>query len=87
MGFCLEVFSEIHLTLKTPWRCNLILMVFVMLFSAFAPLWLVGHMTSIGTLFAFALVCAGVMVLRYTHPEYPRPFRTPWVPLVPASAS
>lgn len=82
-GLLPHIFSEIHPKLKTPWRSNLILMVFVMLFSAFAPISLVGHMTSIGTLFAFAIVCAGVLVLRYRHPEIPRPFRTPWVPLVP----
>ena len=40
-------------------------------------------MTSIGTLFAFVLVCAGIMVMRRTHPELPRPFRTPLVPVVP----
>lgn len=82
-GLLPHVFSEIHPRLHTPWRCNLILMGFVMLFSAFAPLSLVGHMTSIGTLFAFALVCGGVLVLRYTHPEFERPFKTPLVPLVP----
>jgi APA family basic amino acid/polyamine antiporter len=82
-GLLPHVFSEIHPTRRTPWRCNLILMAFVMLFSGFAPLSMVGHMTSIGTLFAFALVCGGVLVLRYKHPELDRPFRTPFVPLVP----
>ena len=41
---------------------------------------MVGHMTSIGTLFAFVLVCGGIMIMRRTHPDLPRPFRTPWVP-------
>jgi APA family basic amino acid/polyamine antiporter len=58
-------------------------MVFVALFAAFAPIQLVGEMTSIGTLFAFVLVCAGIMVMRRTHPDLPRPFRTPLVPFVP----
>jgi APA family basic amino acid/polyamine antiporter len=58
-------------------------MVFVSLFSAFAPISVVGHMTSIGTLLAFVIVCAGVLVMRHTHPDTPRPFRTPWVPVVP----
>ncbi len=58
-------------------------MVFVSLFAAFAPIQVVGEMTSIGTLFAFVLVCAGIMVMRKTHPELPRPFRTPLVPIVP----
>ena len=40
-------------------------------------------MTSIGTLFAFVLVCGGILIMRRTHPELPRPFRTPWVPVVP----
>lgn len=82
-GLLPHIFSDIHPTLKTPWRCNLILMLFVMLFSGFAPLALVGHMTSIGTLFAFAIVCGGVIVLRYTQPDLPRPFRTPFVPVIP----
>jgi len=82
-GLLPHVFSEIHPIRRTPWRCNLILMAFVMLFSGFAPLSMVGHMTSIGTLFAFALVCGGVLVLRYRHPEIERPFRTPFVPFIP----
>src|SRR5207249_2743179 len=51
--------------------------------GGFLPLKVVGHMTSIGTLFAFVIVCAGVLVMRRTHPHTPRPFRTPLVPLVP----
>ncbi len=76
-------FGEVHTRYQTPWRSNLLLMVFVGGFGAFAPLSLVGHMTSIGTLLAFVIVCAGVLILRRTAPNHPRAFRTPWVPLVP----
>ena len=82
-GLLPKMFSTIHPTFHTPWISNLILMVFVGLIGAFAPLEVVGHMTSIGTLLAFAMVCAGVLVLRYTEPHLPRPFKTPWVPVVP----
>ena len=80
-----KVFSDIHPRFRTPWRSNLLFMVFTGLFAAFAPLSALGDMTSIGTLFAFVLVCIGVMVMRRTHPERHRPFRTPWVPLAPHS--
>lgn len=82
-GLLPKVFSDIHPRWRTPWRSNLVFMVFVGAFAAFAPIQLVGEMTSIGTLFAFVLVCAGIMVMRRTHPELPRPFRTPLVPVVP----
>ena len=82
-GLLPKLFSDIHPKFRTPWRSNLLFMVFVGLFAAFAPIQLVGEMTSIGTLFAFVLVCAGIMVMRRTHPELPRPFRTPLVPFVP----
>jgi basic amino acid/polyamine antiporter, APA family len=78
-----RVFAAIHPKFRTPWRSNMLFMLFVSLFSAFAPISVVGHMTSIGTLFAFSVVCAGIMVMRRTHPDLPRPFRTPLVPLVP----
>ena len=58
-------------------------MLFVSLFSAFAPIGVVGEMTSIGTLFAFILVCAGVWILRVREPNRHREFATPLVPLVP----
>jgi basic amino acid/polyamine antiporter, APA family len=77
------LFSKIHPKYHTPWLCNLFLLFFVGLVGAFAPLAVVGHMTSIGTLLAFTIVCAGVLILRYKHPEIDRPYRVPWVPLIP----
>ncbi|MCX6633892.1 MAG: amino acid permease, partial [Acidobacteria bacterium] len=82
-GLVPRIFSDIHPKYRTPWRSNLVFMVFVSLFSAFAPISWVGHMTSIGTLFAFVVVCGGVLIMRKTNPGLPRPFRTPLVPLVP----
>jgi APA family basic amino acid/polyamine antiporter len=82
-GLLPKLFSDVHPTFRTPWRSNLLFMVFVSLFAAFVPIQVVGEMTSIGTLFAFVLVCIGIMVMRKTHPELPRPFRTPFVPVVP----
>ncbi len=78
-----KFFSDIHPTWRTPWRSNMLFMVFVSLFSGFIPISILGEMTSIGTLLAFIIVCFGVMVLRRTRPDLARPFRTPWVPLVP----
>ncbi|MBM3746484.1 MAG: amino acid permease [Acidobacteria bacterium] len=82
-GLLPRIFSDIHPRWKTPWRSNLLFMLFVSLFSAFAPISVVGHMTSIGTLLAFVIVCAGILIMRRTHPDIPRPFKTPLVPLVP----
>jgi len=61
----------------------LFFMVFVSLFAGFVPVSDLGHMVSIGTLFAFVLVCIGIMVLRKSLPDAIRPFRTPFVPAVP----
>jgi len=82
-GLLPALFSDVHPKFRTPWRSNLLLMAFVSLFSAFAPISLVGHMTSIGTLFAFVIVCGGILIMRRTQPDISRPFRTPWVPVVP----
>ncbi len=78
-----QLFRDVHPRFRTPWRCNLILMVFVSLFAAFAPISVVGKMTSIGTLFAFVIVCVGIIIMRHTNPNAPRPFRTPFVPVTP----
>ena len=82
-GLLPRLFSDIHPRFRTPWRSNLLLMCFVSVFSGFFPIGVLGTMTSIGTLFAFVIVCAGIIVLRRTRPDLPRPFKTPLVPLVP----
>lgn len=82
-GLLPPLFSTVHARFHTPWVANVFLMIVVGIFAAFAPLSLVGHLTSIGTLLAFAIVCASVIVLRKTHPHLRRPFKTPLVPWVP----
>ncbi len=82
-GLLPRVFSAIHPKYKTPYKANLFILILVGLFAAFVPGDIVGDMTSIGTLFAFMLVCAAVIILRKTDPDLPRQFKTPLVPLVP----
>lgn len=82
-GLMPKVFSDVHSKFRTPAKNNMLFMVIVSLFAAFVPARVVGEMTSIGTLFAFILVCLGVLVMRKKMPNAPRAFRTPLVPLVP----
>ena len=82
-GLLPNAFSAIHPKYKTPYKASLFILILVGLFAAFVPGDIVGDMTSIGTLFAFMLVCAAVIVLRKTNPELKREFKTPWVPFVP----
>ena len=82
-GLLPRFFSQIHSKFRTPYKTNLFFMVFVSLFAGFVPVSDLGHMVSIGTLFAFILVCVGVIIMRKTMPEVPRKFKTPLVPLVP----
>ena len=82
-GLIPRIFSTVNPKTQTPAKSNLLFMVFVSLFAAFVPARVVGEMTSIGTLFAFILVCIGVWVMRKKMPELPRAFKTPLVPLVP----
>lgn len=82
-GLMPKVFSEVHPKFRTPAKNNLLFMVIVSLFAAFVPARVVGEMTSIGTLFAFILVCIGVLIMRKKMPDAPRAFRTPLVPFVP----
>lgn len=82
-GLLPKIFSTIHPKHRTPYKSNLLFMVFVSLFAALIPGRIVGEMTSIGTLFAFILVCAGVLVMRSTMKDAPRAFRVPLVPFVP----
>jgi len=82
-GLLPKIFSTIHPKFRTPSSSNLFFMIFVSLFAAFVPGRVVGEMTSIGTLFAFILVCIGVLILRKKMPDAPRAFRVPLVPLIP----
>lgn len=82
-GLLPPAFSHLHRKFATPYKSNLILLVFVGLFAAFVPGSVAGDLTSIGTLFAFVLVCVGVIILRKKDPQRARPFKTPLVPLVP----
>jgi APA family basic amino acid/polyamine antiporter len=86
-GLVPELFSVVHPKYRTPYKANLLFMVFVGAFAALLPGDIVGDMTSIGTLFAFVVVCGGVWRLRVTRPDLPRPFRTPFVPIVPICGS
>ncbi len=82
-GLLPKVFSDLHPKFSTPYKSNYILLAFVGAFGGFIPGTVAGDLTSIGTLFAFVLVCAGVMIMRKTDPNISRPFKTPLVPLVP----
>ncbi len=82
-GLLPKVFSEIHPKFRTPWKTNFFFMIFVSAFAGLVPVSDLGHMVSIGTLFAFLLVCIAVIVLRKTMPDLHRPFKTPFVPVVP----
>ncbi len=84
-GLVPPVFSQLHPKHRTPYRANYFFFVFTALFAAFVPGDIVGEMTSIGTLFAFILVCAGVWIMRVKRPEIPRAFRVPALPFVASS--
>ncbi len=78
-----RVFAEVHPTFKTPWISTLLIGAFVATLTAFLPIDALLHLTNIGTLFAFVIVCGAVLIMRRTNPEAARPFRCPLVPVVP----
>lgn len=82
-GLLPPVFGRVHPVFKTPWLATLITGLLASFFAGLFPIGILGHLVSIGTLFAFMIVCAGILVLRYRRPELERPFRTPFVPFVP----
>jgi APA family basic amino acid/polyamine antiporter len=82
-GLLPEVFSRVHPRFQTPWLASALTGTAAMVTAGLLPIGLLGELVSIGTLLAFVIVCAGVLVLRYSDPDIPRPFRTPLVPLVP----
>jgi APA family basic amino acid/polyamine antiporter len=82
-GLLPQLFSSVHKRFRTPWISSITVGLFVAVLAASLPINVLDEMVSIGTLLAFVIVCAGVWVLRRRNPELPRPFKTPWVPVVP----
>src|SRR5437868_7341092 len=76
-------FGDIHPKFRTPWKSTILTGLFVAAMAGFIPLSILAEMTSIGTLFAFVIVCGAVIVMRRTNPNANRPFRAPMVPLIP----
>jgi APA family basic amino acid/polyamine antiporter len=83
-GLLPATFGRVHPRFQTPYITTIVTGVVAAIVSGFFPIGLLGELVSIGTLFAFVIVSAGVIVLRYKRPELERPFRTPLVPVVPA---
>jgi len=80
-------FAKVHPRFKTPYIPTILTGCVAIMVSGIFPINILGELVSIGTLLAFVIVCVGVLVLRYSHPEYPRVFRTPWVPFVPVAGA
>ena len=82
-GLLPPVFGKVHPKYQTPYITTILTGTVAAIVAGLFPIDLLGELVSIGTLLAFVIVCGGVIVLRYTSPNLVRPFRTPWVPLVP----
>jgi basic amino acid/polyamine antiporter, APA family len=76
-------FGAIHERFRTPWKSTILTGIFVAFMAALLPLRVLAELVNIGTLLAFVIVCAAVLIMRYLHPEAERPFRAPLVPLIP----
>jgi APA family basic amino acid/polyamine antiporter len=76
-------FGAVHERFRTPYKATILTGIFVATMAAFLPLRILAELTNIGTLLAFTIVCTAVLIMRRTHPEAERPFRAPFVPLVP----
>ncbi|HEX6467017.1 MAG TPA: amino acid permease [Terriglobales bacterium] len=78
-----KFFAAVHPKFRTPWKNTILVGLLAAIVGSITPIDDIGKMVNIGTLLAFVIVCIAVMVLRETNPGQPRPFRTPWVPVVP----
>jgi APA family basic amino acid/polyamine antiporter len=76
-------FGAVHPRFRTPWKSTIVTGLFVASLAAFLPISVLLMLVNMGTLLAFVIVCAAVLIMRRTHPEAERPFRVPFVPLVP----
>jgi len=79
-----SIFGTVHKKFRTPWISTLLIGTFVIGLAAFAPIDFLLHLTNIGTLLAFVIVCTAVLIMRRTHPDAERPFKCPWSPVVPS---
>jgi len=78
-----KFFADIHPKWRTPWKNTILVGLLAAVVGSLVPIDDIGKMVNIGTLLAFVIVCIAVILLRRTDPNQPRPFRTPWVPVVP----
>jgi APA family basic amino acid/polyamine antiporter len=78
-----KFFADVHPKWRTPWKNTILVGILAAMVGSVTPIDDIGKMVNIGTLLAFVIVCIAVMMLRHTNPDQPRPFRTPWVPVVP----
>jgi basic amino acid/polyamine antiporter, APA family len=78
-----KFFGAVHPKFRTPYKNTILVGILAAIVGSVTPIQIIGNMVNIGTLLAFVIVCIAVMVLRRTNPQQPRPFRTPWVPVVP----
>ena len=76
-------FAEVHPRFRTPFRNTLLVGLLAAIVGSLTPIDDIGKMVNIGTLLAFVIVCIAVLMLRRSNPGQPRPFRTPWVPVIP----
>jgi APA family basic amino acid/polyamine antiporter len=83
-GLLPPVFSHVHSKFKTPYVSTIITGAVAVVLAGILPIGILGELVSIGTLMAFVIVCVGIIFLRYKKPELHRPFKTPWVPVIPA---
>jgi APA family basic amino acid/polyamine antiporter len=86
-GLLPPMFSKVHPRFRTPHVSTMLTGLVIALVAGLTPIGTLGQLVSIGTLLAFVLVSLGVIVLRRTSPDWPRPFRTPWVPFVPIAGA
>lgn len=82
-GLFFSAFAKIHDRFKTPSVATIITGSIAMIACGLLPISILGELVSIGTLLAFMIVCLGILILRYKHPEYERPFKTPLFPVIP----
>jgi APA family basic amino acid/polyamine antiporter len=86
-GLLPPVFARVHARFRTPHISTMLTGVVIAITAGLTPIAVLGQLVSIGTLLAFVLVSIGIMILRKTAPDAPRPFRTPWVPFVPIAGA